>query len=384
MGLLLSTSQDEVKVPYKFNTTNISVYSIEEALYHCYYCWKDCIDEFISDKFISWVRNELNLYFISNKIKELKIEKSFTKRLISFLTVIEYFDSEEIENLKKELVYWENRSQFEKLKEQADNLVLKGYCEKAVSIYLKALEYDKTNSFIINNIGIAYMKLQKYDEATLYFLKAYNLNENNNTILCNLIEAYIFNEDYDNALKFLEKTDKDNNETDMNYFYGEICFAEGRYIDAIQYYNKSPNKENDKYVIFKLTDSYVKLRQYSKALEVLENLKNEDDSILVKKSEVYMQYNDIPNAIKCIEKALFYNQNSVKLWTLLAKYSRLDYNLDKAERAVNKALNDFPNDKMANLEYAKIRKAQGNLKDYQNILNKILYEFKKEYRKINA
>ena len=60
----------------------------------------------------------------------------------------------------------------------------------------------------------------------------------------------------------------------------------------------------------------------------------------------------------------------------------MDYDLNMAEKAILKALGIDSESKEVNLEYAKIKKAQGKLRDYQVILDKILNSFKKEYRQI--
>ena len=97
MSLLhLCITQEEVTIPYKFKITNISVYSLEEAAYHCYHYWRQCYDEFLSDDFLDWVRNVLGLNFIASKISQLADVSSICDRATSFLSILGYFDHTEI------------------------------------------------------------------------------------------------------------------------------------------------------------------------------------------------------------------------------------------------------------------------------------------------
>lgn len=366
--------------PYKFSGTGIKVYSFEQALYHFYHYWKDSIDDFDSADFINWVRYDLNLSYVASEIKKLSYEENLTNRFIKFLSIIYYFDDDELKNLEKEIFSWENRSQFEKLKEKADRFIEIGQFEKAVFLYNKALKYSENNISILNNIGIAYMKSGKYDMALDYFLSAFEKDENNLRVIFNLIEAYILNSKFIDALNFISRAEKFGENANIYYFYGEISLHNSRLLEAENYFEKSLKLEYNLQTIFKLSDIYLRLRQFEKALNFLDDFGEDNPDILIKKSEIYVENNNVPAAIRTIEKALIYEKDSVKLWSLLAKYHRLNYDLVNAEKAVLKAINIDSLSKEANFELAKIKKSQGKLKDYQNILISILDEFKKEYR----
>ncbi|MDR1559886.1 MAG: hypothetical protein LBS84_09370, partial [Clostridiales bacterium] len=115
----LCVSQAENHVPYLFGMTNAKVFSLEEALFHAYHNWREAADGLFSPDFTDWVRNELLLPEIADKLRGYS-SLSFSDRLISCLRVIDYFDDSEINRLLKELNAWEKRVEWEKLKDRGD------------------------------------------------------------------------------------------------------------------------------------------------------------------------------------------------------------------------------------------------------------------------
>ncbi len=379
--LILATSEVENPSPYKFEATNISVYSFEQALYHCYNYWRESWDEiFIKDEFIAWVRDELKLSFIASEIIKMKSIRSISKRIIAFLSIVYYFEDDELETIRLEIEEWQNQSQSQKLKEKGDALISVGSFEKAIITYKAVLTYDKKNYAVINNIGIGYMKLGMYDKAEEWFLRAVKIRKEIQ-IIFNLIEACIYNEDFVNAEIYIEIAEEMYSGGEIAYFRGEIEFFKGNFEEAVSYYKRATVK-NDSFAIFRLADVYEKQKMYGTAIKVLDMLDDADVKVLVKKSVVYKNSQQFSLAIKCIEKALLYDSSSVELWTYLAKYYRLNGDFLKAEGAVCTALRFSREDLAANLEFAKIKRCQDKIKDYRVSMFKILKNLKNEYRDI--
>ncbi len=378
--LILVASDSENVKPYKFEATNISVYSFEQALYHCYHYWKESWDEvFIKDNFNIWVRDELNLSYIASEIKKMKSIRSLPDRIIAFLSIIYYFDQDELDKLKKEIKDWQTQSQSEKLKEKGDSLIAIGSFEKAIIAYNAVLTYDKKNYVVMNNIGVGYMNLEKYEKAEEWFFKAFDICNDNTEIIFNLIEACIYNNNFDDAEKYIKSIEDSHKEGEIFYFKGEIEFGRENFDKAITYYKRAIVK-NDSLAIFRLADVYEKQRQFDTAIKILDMLEESNITALIKKSIIYSNIDDLPAAIKCIEKALLYDNLSVELWTLLAKYYRLNNDFIKAEGAVYTALRYSRDDLAANLEMAKIKRIQGKIKDYRMSIVKIFKNLKAEYR----
>ena len=194
--LLLSLTQEDVKNPYKFSITGISVFSFEEALYHTFNYFKESVDDFLSEEFIIWVKNELKLVDISFKIAEIKKLESKVLQIANFLSLADYFDLEEIRLLSIEVYKWENQDKWKKLKDIADNFMKKKEYLKAYNYYKDALLLDK-NIFILNNIAASLMHLGFFKEAVVYLTKALEIDKDNPDVLYNLEQALAYLNDND-------------------------------------------------------------------------------------------------------------------------------------------------------------------------------------------
>ncbi len=379
--LILAASDVYDAKPYKFESTNISVYSFEQALYHCYHYWKESWDEiFIKDNFTKWVQDELKLSFIAYEIKKMKSIRNLADRIIAFLSITYYFEDDEFEKLRNEIQEWQNQSQSEKLKEKGDALVAVGSFEKAILAYKAVLTYDKKNFVVMNNIGVSYMKLEKYDHAQDWFSRAFDICNDNSKLIFNLIEACIYNKDFDSAEKYIKLIENEQG-SEISYFKGEIEFGKGNYEHAISYYKRAVIK-NDSLAIFRLADIYIKQKQFDTAIKILDMLESSNIKALISKSMIYEECSEYSKAIRCIEKALLYDGTSVELWTYLAKYHRLNNDFLKAEGAVCTALRYSSSNLAANLEFAKIKRFQGKVKEYRLAISKILKNLRTEYRDI--
>ena len=65
--------------------------------------------------------------------------------------------------------------------------------DKAAEAFLKAIESDKNNPNILNNIGLCYSKLAKDDLAIEYFIKTLSFNSKSVQTYINLADVYFRN-----------------------------------------------------------------------------------------------------------------------------------------------------------------------------------------------
>jgi len=383
--LLLCISQDEIGSPYQFKTTGINVYSFEEAVYHCYHYWKQSIDDFMSEEFLEWVREALGLSFLASRIKSLSKLTNFSDRLIGFLSIIDYFDETRLTALKEQLTEWEARLEWERLKDRADYLLQKNDPQRAYALYRQALGYGD-NTRILNNLAITLMKLEHYEQAETCFERALAAHSSENSrdelqLLLNLTEAAIYSHNFVRAEQCLRKAEAiEPNVADISYLYGELNVETDNIRHSIEFFEKALNMEYDPHFIYRIAETYVRLRKYDQALEALTKIKDKNAEFLAHQASVYAAANNMPAAVKCIERALLTERDSASLWTLLARYHRMDYDLARADSAIVRALALEPEDDKAQLENARIKKAQGKTKDYQVSLHQILDGFKQKYR----
>lgn len=379
-SLLLCLSQDDAAESYQFKITNIKVYFFEEALYHCRHYWKESIDDFLSEEFIDWVRTGLKLKFLASQIQELTTLSSFSVKLIRFLSLTDYFDKADLDGLANELTDWEKRMEWERLKERGDSLMRLNEPSKAFVLYKKALDYAE-NANLLNNAALALMRLERPNDASVLLEKAYALKPDDAQIRLNLAEARIYDQRFEKALTLLKTAEEEHGpNAHIFYLHGELNLEAGNIRYSIDYFEKAYAIDPSDFYLYRLTDVYVKLRFYEKALENLNKAKIKNGDFFLKQAEVYVAAANVPTAIRCIEKALMLSSNQAELWIRLAMYHRLDYDLNRAYGAILKALNLAPTNDQARLELARIKKAQGKTKEYQKILTAILQGFKKKYR----
>jgi len=380
-NLLVCASQETAAAAYRFKGTNINVYSFEEALYHCFRHWKQSADDLLSDEMTGWVRDALGLSFAAAKMRELAKKERFSDRLLSFLSLTDYIGSGQIAALRGELRTWEKRREWERLKERADDLLQQDDAERAVLLYQKALQFD-TNIALLHNLGIALMTLGAHAQAVPYLAQAHQAEPENLMLLMHLAEAHILNGTLNDAQAILTTAEllAQEETADIVYLKGEMQFHAANYLRSAAFYERAAAMRYDSHYIYRLSDVYVKLRQFDKALDTLQAVTEKDKTLLMAQAEIHIQANNVPAAIKCIERALINNRDSIDLWIRLAQYHRLDYDLVRANSAAVKALGLAPDHPKALLEYARIQKAQGRMKDYQSILHQILKQFKDTYR----
>ena len=368
---------------FSFKVTGVRVYSFEEVLYHTYHYWQESADDLLSDEMVTWV-GELGLSYLAARMKELTHIEAFMERMLSFLQLIDYFSKTEIATLKTSLQVWEERREWEKLKERADFYVRRGEPIKALPLYKRALTYEE-NPIILNNIGVVCMQLHNHADAMFYLTRAVELDKNNLSILLAYIEATILNKQYVHAKETLTLAEKSNpNCADILFMYGLIALEQEDYITALDYIEKAwlINKDIPMYS-YKMVEIHTKTRQYNKALEKLEQVKKHDAEYYSTLSDVYAIMDDIPAAIKALNQALEIDENSnSKLWVKLAKYYRLNYDLERAETAIATALHHAPDSSAARLENARIKKGRGRTRDYQTGLLDVLKGFKDRYRNL--
>lgn len=378
--LILCTSQEIAKNPFKFNITNVKVYSFEEVIYHTYYNWKHLIDDIFSNEFITWVVDELSLKFLASQINKIAKIENLSNKIISFVTLINFFEPVEIQSLKDELFKWEIGKEWEKLKDKGDYLVNNNEPLLAIEFYNKALKYVE-NFKLLNNLGVAYMRLENYSEAEKIFNKAYLMNNKKLQIILNYAEACIYNNNFDVSVNLLKTAkEMDENSSFLQYLLGEMNFVTKNFEYSIKFYKKAYSINKDGLYIYRICDVYLELHQFDKAIEILDLIKNRDKYFYLKLSSVSEANKDIRGAIKYIEEGLKNITSDCELLVALAKYQRMGHKLKDSLTSINLALKLYPENEKVNFEYAKIIKAQGFIKEYQSVLKKILYKLKKFYK----
>lgn len=244
---------------------------------------------------------------------------------IFFFNGILYANEDVIES-QPEIVF-----EFEKLKKTQENLALQVDFNKAV-LHLSKNEYEeaillfkKTSKMIeipsFLNIGIAYYRMGSIDNAILYLNKIYEKEENskNNTF------------SYMSACYYLYQISKDN-----------------KYLDTIIRTSKK-YKNLSEHAKRMLADTYIILKEYENALEVLNSM---DYAMDLKKALIYIKLKDFQKAALFLRKAKEQNVNpNTKdkiLWFLSFTELKLN-NIDKLKETLD-LINERRNTFKSNIE----------------------------------
>ena len=373
MGLSLCVAQTENKIPYRFNGADISVYSIEEALYCVYHNWKKCIDDATSPAFYSWVADALEIPFIANRLKKIEEYEFFSDKMLAFLTIIPFFSKEALEEIKPKLIQWERRLEWETLKERADDLSERGEYEKAIPLYRLALGFGP-NADLYNNLGAALMRCGQNKRATEVLNKAATMDEN---YLINFAEALTRAKEYERAKEIIKKLGNAG-----LFLSGDIALANDDPETALVFFQKALEQNPEEYFALRIADAHIALRQYNNGVEKLLEIINKNgatNALIIKLAELYKLLGDVPEAIRALSGI----KGSAEAYTILASYQRQNYNLEAAEDAITKALALAPDSGRARMEAARIKKQAGDVKTYQKLMRQILTEFKHKYRNIH-
>jgi tetratricopeptide (TPR) repeat protein len=378
--LRFCVSQQPDAPPFAFKATGIRVYSFEEALYHVYHYWRESVDDVLSDAMVTWV-TDLGLTYIAARMKDLVKVDSFADRMAGFLRLAEYFDEAEMAELRVNLTRWETRREWEQLKERGDYFLKRNDPAKALPLYRRALQYDE-NVPLLNNLAVAHMRLSAYAEALRFLARARSLEPENRILTLHYAEAAILCGEYKRGANALQQAQNKGLSPDIPYLYGLMAYERQDYPAALERFEEAINQDASvPLYAYKMADTYLHMRQYDNALDALKRVDQPDGEYHAKKAEIYAAYGNHPAAIRAIQQALASpGGDSVNMWVRLAALYRRDYDLERANAAIVRALSLDADSDTARLENARIKRGLGRMREYQAGLADVLRGFKQRYR----
>lgn len=382
--LILSISPESISRPYYFDSTHRKIYSLEELMYHCYYYWKQSIDDFLAGKIEIWIKEELKLPYLASRIEKIKDrEHTITTQYAAFLDVIDYFEIDEINSITKEVYSWENMDQWQKLKEKGDIALENEQYTQAVKHYLEAIDIND-NVTILNNLGVAYMKQERFDDALMCLQKAHFKEPYNEDIVVNTAQVLMLQGNYETAKAQLKKFDFASKGWKAYKLYGEISYIQQDYENALIYFKKAIDLGDDFTSNIRIADIYSVLGEYKGAVNAIEAIKDKDnDQYYYNYARINYKFGKVRDAITQAEQAVEINRKNLDAWILLVKLYKKIKDIPQAERALLKVFELDPDNDEAKLEYATLKKSKGLIKDYQEVLKGMLNKWKQRYREQN-
>ena len=217
MARVILCETTPAKTSYIFPNTKIEIFSYEELCYYIYNNIALISEEYVSIPMFNWIRNELKLPELSDKLIAIKEKENtdLTDLLTTILTFKEFYSIPEVKEFILQMERMKNLSapQFRKL--QGDGFLRYHKYLKALSIYDEILDKhpDIKNtellSAIYHNRAVALANNFELAVAMDSYLKAYELTGNKTSIYEYLLIMATMKErtDIEVLAKFYDVTD---------------------------------------------------------------------------------------------------------------------------------------------------------------------------------
>lgn len=203
MGELIKTTSALSLNPYYIDELSLSIYSLEELSYCIYNNVYLIGPSFMNIDLANWIKDELNLKDLSDRLKDLLKENASLSIFVSeILNSNGYLTKKEIKDTLVTISEYENKSEAEIRKMRADRLFEKGRAVDAILEYQNILLSSENMTDILtgdiyHNLGTAYSYLFLFSEAENAFRTAYRKNHKRSTLRCLLFATLLQNHEED-------------------------------------------------------------------------------------------------------------------------------------------------------------------------------------------
>ena len=136
----------EASLPYEVEELDIRIYTIEELCYYIYNYLPLIGEDFIDERLLNFIRGELDLPEIADKIERFYSSRSEQDATLQMLlSDAGYFSDAELTEFQNRLVYRRRKSSNERVKEKGDSLLKLGRCQSAVRCYKSLAKTGEDN-----------------------------------------------------------------------------------------------------------------------------------------------------------------------------------------------------------------------------------------------
>ncbi len=230
------------------------------------------------------------------------------------------------------------------------NMGIKNYT-RAIELFEKAIEINPNHAVLYNNLGTALMSLQNITGAVDAFLKAIEIEPETPVSYYNAGVCFQIKEKHKGAFEFFKKAYELNPSNFHLNALATAAFNAQMWEEAIKYYNAlisaNPEKQNYQY---NLACAYQAIREYSKAISLLENLNiinTKTTQIAEKLAEVYIESDNLEAAKSIYANIMNKGKVSSEIYYQYAMLCAKTNDMDKAENILKKVLLLEPNNSNA-------------------------------------
>ena len=213
MSSLILCNTVKAENPFYFELTGTNIYTIEELCYYIYNNIYIITEEIFDDDLVFWLREELEMAELSEKISDMLLHKNSLKDIVvTIFCSADYYIEKEIKALIEIMDSLEGMPILLRRMMKADNFMKYKNFSLAMKEYESILKSPKINELdskdqgnIIHNLGIVRMNVSSFSAAAECFKDAYAKNDNKESLIHYLC-----------ALK-LDKRDEEYEDALLNY-----------------------------------------------------------------------------------------------------------------------------------------------------------------------
>jgi tetratricopeptide (TPR) repeat protein len=373
LELLLCLSQEEGAEPYFFSRTGAKAGSVEEAAYHIYRNWKVVGDDIKGEEFLAWLgRGSRELaQDMAERLKQPRANPA-----AAFFAALGkrsgYISREDEKKLSAQILDWETRVEWERLKEEGDSLLRGGKPEKALDCYKKALERSRRPA-ILNNAGAACDAMGKHSLAVLWYSQALELDPSNSAALENCAQARIAIPDAKGARESIESLRSLRpSAPEPDILEGDLLMREGGFAKAAGFYERALEKESRDSVAMRLSEARRNGGEPQKAIEALGRVKEKGMDYHISLSRASEEAGNLRQAVLSAQEALRLGPDSPKALERAARVALRTGQIKVARQAAERAAKLSPSDAGAVFVSALAAKASGDSLGYKKGLEEAL------------
>jgi len=254
------------------------------------------------------------------------------------------------------------------------NLVKQKAYTKASEQFSKAIQLYPDYSSGYSFRGEAYMKEKKYAEAADDFVKTLTLDATDaKAVAC--LQEMADSAETEIVSKLKVQAIKEKTSINWPYYLGQVHAMKGDYPKAIEFYKKG--LEIEAYSIFEeeISECYSEMGQFTASMEHIENAINldpDDDNLKFKKSFLYYNQKNYPEAIALMDTLIENNPEYDNGYYMKALYKLAANDMKSAVEDLNLALAFDPTDLRYYSLRQEINKKLGNNQAVITDCNKII------------
>ena len=192
MGTMILCRGREAKRPFRVEGTQIRIFSAEELCYYIYNNIYLISNDFVNDKLIAFLAEEVLETALAERLNSLKKKNAgLAEMIVTILKTIDYYSIGEIEEIREILNTLNNQNVYERLKSRGDSYLFSKCFFNAIKCYERIIDECKAGEIsagvyakVWHNMGVCYARMFMYEEAHNAFMQSYKHGQFEETRKC--------------------------------------------------------------------------------------------------------------------------------------------------------------------------------------------------------